>query len=192
MYGTRITTVPRVWIAQSQLIFHIYSHSYFADLRAYPSGKWIVQGTKLKHMQGSLQKSEAQSSCLRTDPHLQLVWQGSVWSLSFLSPGGFTCPRHPVGLQRHHSLFLDSVDRTDSDLFRGYAPGRTQAKIYQEGGPQGGFHHPHLQWLVLDPEICLQDEPPEQTEAVPAGSCAHSKRLCRQISVSKHIPTFPL
>lgn len=44
--------------------------------------------------------------------------------------------------------------------------------MYQERGPQGGFNHPHLQWVVLDPEICLQDEPPEQREAVPAGSCA--------------------
>lgn len=96
-----------------------------------------------------------------------------------------------MGLQRHHSLFLDSMDGTDSHPSRG-DPGRTQVMIYQEGDPQGGFNHSYLQRLVLDPEICLQDEPPEQTEAVPAGSCAHSKRLCRQMSVYKHIPTFPL
>lgn len=97
-----------------------------------------------------------------------------------------------MGLQRHHSLFLDSMDKTDNHLSRGYTPGQTQATIYQEWDPQGGFNHSHLQWLVLDPEICLQDEPPEQTEAALAGSCAHSNRLCRQISVYKHIPTFLL
>lgn len=77
------------------------------------------------------------------------------------------------------------MDGTDNHLPRGYTPGWAQVVIYQEGGLQGGIKHPHLQWLVLDPEICLQDEPPEQT------NCPHSNRLCRQISVSKHIPTFP-
>lgn len=88
-----------------------------------------------------------------------------------------------MGLQRHHSLFLDSMDGTHNRLPRGYTPGRTQVVIYYEGGPQGGINHPHLQ---LDPKICPQDESPEQT------NCPHSNRLRRQISVSKHIPTFPI
>lgn len=83
-----------------------------------------------------------------------------------------------MGLQRHHSLFLDSMDGTDNHLPRGYTPGQAQVVIYQEVGPQGGINHPHLHCLVLDPEICPQNEPPEQTETVPTPTGCAGRSLC--------------
>lgn len=191
MYGTRITTVPRAWIAQSQLIFHTYSHSHFADLRAYPPGKWIIPGDQAEthtgrsaKIRGPEQLPEDRSSSATGLAGLSLVTQlPFTWR--------FHLPQASCGAAKASQL-VSGLQGWDNHLSRGYTPDQTQVKIYQEGGPQGGFNHPHLQWQLLDPEICPQDEPPEQTGADPAGSCAHSKRLCRQISVSKHIPTFPL
>lgn len=131
VYGTRITTVPRVWIAQSQLIFHIYSPSYFADLRAYPSGKWIVPGDQAEtytgrsaKIRGTEQLPEDRSSSATGLARLSLVTQlPFTWR--------FHLPQASCAAAKASQL-VSELCGWDNHLPRGYTPGWTQIMIYQE------------------------------------------------------------
>jgi len=127
------STVPAP--SGSQLLLHAYSHSYFADLRAYPPGKWAQQsqGTELKHTRGRLQNQRDRAAA--RGQMLTRSWPGRAHSSSPSScpPEGSVSPGGREGVAV--GLVLRSMDRTDSHPLRGYAPDRIQAEICQEGGP---------------------------------------------------------